>query len=125
MKRKNTEQAEHCYKNDIHLDNAPKEPIVCNPEALHWKQERDYWYKQWQKTCAELYDIKAERNALRRCKEAIWWAIGLRGDFGPFEKPFGWRTELRQRCGITDDEVNQQALWATNYANGSATNDYE
>jgi hypothetical protein len=74
-----------------------------------------------------LAQAYAERNALRealavaqaqaaRLREAIFWACGAVGDFpGSGDRSRGnffWRKELRERAGITDEELNARAALA-------------
>ena len=51
-----------------------------------------------------------------RLREAIFWACGAVGDFpGSGDRSRGnffWRKELRERAGITDEELNARAALA-------------
>ena len=52
---------------------------------------------------------------IKQLESAIHWACGVNGDF---ERPdnargsYWWRTELRQRAGISDDEIKALAMGA-------------
>jgi hypothetical protein len=61
-----------------------------------------------------LYVELAEAN--RRTEEleaAIFWACGVNGTFPPRqdgEGAYWWRTELRERAGISSEELNRRAI---------------
>lgn len=55
---------------------------------------------------------RAEAEAARY-REAILWACGIRGEFRcrrPEDGAFWWRKELRERAGISSDELNREAV---------------
>ena len=66
---------------------------------------------------ALLSAIEAQAAEVARLREAIFWACGAHGDFpgsgDPSKGKFFWRSELRQRAGITGEELNARAALAT------------
>lgn len=54
----------------------------------------------------------AQQAELTRLREAIFWALGVNGEFPPREDgdgPYWWRMELRKRAGISAQELNDRA----------------
>lgn len=58
--------------------------------------------------CEELIERRADAITIRQLKEAIYWALGERGDFpqepaplaGKYRQRYWWRTELRRLSGL-------------------------
>ena len=64
----------------------------------------------------EVEKLKAQltttRAQLEQARETFWWLLGLRGDFPKRPDTGGlywWRRELRERLGITGNQLNEEA----------------
>jgi len=86
----------------------------------YWDGKPHGWINEWtrQRICdgvnllpelvAEIEQLRAD---VRQFKEAIYWALGERGDFpseppplgGKYRRAFHWRRELRRRSGLPID----------------------
>jgi len=72
-----------------------------------WKERHDRERAAHAKNLTEQQKVEAQRDRLR---EAIYWALGERGDFpgeppplaGKYRRAYHWRTELRRRSGLPD-----------------------
>jgi hypothetical protein len=78
-------------------------------EAL--ERERDYWLEESRLRLLQAAKFEAERDRLRaeveRRNAAIAWALGYTTfpERQPGQGAYWWRTELRQRSGITDADI--------------------
>ena len=57
-------------------------------------------------------ELRASKRRERTAMNAIYWALGVIGDYAPRPDgagPYWWRMELMRRAGISVQELNKKA----------------